>query len=64
MTFGGAADELVEDREPLVQRWVLLEVALDDPVDSLLDHHVDQVLLIALEDDGEEEQACCLLVRH
>jgi len=59
-----AANKLMEHGEALVQRWVLLEMAPDDAVHTLLNHHVDEVLLVRLEDDGEEQQARRLLVRH
>ena len=33
-------------------------------MDTFLDHHVDEVFFVALEYNGEEEQASCFLVGH
>ena len=60
----GPADELVENGEALVEGGILLQVSLDDAMHALLDHDVDQVLLVALEEDREEEQARGFAVGH
>lgn len=57
-------DELAENWESLVQRWVLLELLANDVVNTFLDHHIDEILLIALQDNSKENQASCLSACH
>ena len=67
---GGSEDmstctnELLEDGETLVEGWVFLHKVTDDAMDTLLDHHIDQVFLVRLKDDSEEKKTGGLLVGH
>ena len=53
-----------QDRESFVETWILFHHILDSLVYPLLHHGIDEVFLVALEDDAEEEEAGGLMVRE
>ena len=61
---GSSTDKLVEDREALFKRRVLLKMTLDNTMDTLLDHYVDQIFFIALKNDSKKKKTGGLSVSH